>query len=261
VITLLLACAPDYTVLTPKDSATEGPDETPDSSAPAEEDLTWEDASLVITSPESGQFLPLGEATTFSAVVYDKNGAATDFDEIQWSTNQDSAWSLLGRSIEDSSLDVGVHTLTAEVELPNGDRLVYAIGGVLVQSPYAGTYSGEVVMNAAYDTYAVGCSGSALLYIDTYGEAVTGEASCLISLMGYELDGTYNLDMQNAEGTVDGDLGLDLQWFELPIPATGNVSTDGAFAVSFETEFDIGTPVILDGTVEAIRISRDLPEN
>ena len=157
---LLLACDPDYKITT-GDSGTFA-DGTADSGPSQEElDAIWDGARLVIDSPQSGAFLPLGTSSQFKATVYDKDGNATDFDDVGWSSDVDTAWSLLGHDVTDSTLSVGRHAITAEADLPNGDRLAYTVGGVLVQSPYAGIYTGTMSMNVAYDTYQVGCSGAA----------------------------------------------------------------------------------------------------
>ena len=49
------------------------------------------------------------------------------------------------------SRSVGTHTILAQTELPNGDRLAYAIGGVWVQHEDAGTYSGEFQVDFTTD--------------------------------------------------------------------------------------------------------------
>ena len=50
-------------------------------------------------------------------------------------------WEETGDSLE-AELPVGEQVITANARLPNGDRLSYAIGGILVQHPDAGTYVG-----------------------------------------------------------------------------------------------------------------------
>ena len=44
-------------------------------------------------------------------------------------------------------LDIGIHSISATVELPNGDRLKETLGGIRIQSPLTGVYSG----NANFD--------------------------------------------------------------------------------------------------------------
>ena len=70
-----------------------------------------------------------------------------------------------GLSFSDDTLGVGTHAITAEVSLPNGDRLSYTNGGILVQSIYAGTYAGLFDSTVTYDTYSLGCAGAATLVV------------------------------------------------------------------------------------------------
>ena len=225
---------------------------------PSEEELDalWAGSRLEIHSPLSGAFLPLGEDATFSATVYDAAGAPTDFDQIAWSSDQDPAWAPIGAEVTDSTLSAGIHTLTAEAALPNGDRLAYAVGGVLVQHPDAGVYTGILSMTAAYDTYSVGCAGNATVVVDAQGEAVTGEATCLLSLQGVELDGTYVLDMQNDAGAVSGTVNLDLQWFQLPVEGAGTLG-GGDFATDFTASFNVGAEITITGHIDAALLTRD----
>ena len=260
-LSLLFACAPEFKVLTPTDDSGDiGPTEGDDSGLTEEEEALWAGATLKIDAPESGAFLPLGEDANFEASVYDAEGNLLDFDAITWATDQDSTWSLLGASVADATLGVGRHALTASAVLPNGDRLAYTVGGVLVQSAYAGVYAGTLSMDAAYDSYAVGCAGAASVIIDAAGTAVTGDAGCLLSLQGFDLDAQFNLDMENADGDVSGAMNLDLQFFEYPLDAAGSVTEDGEFTINFEASLDIGAPVTLTGELNALRISREVPQ-
>lgn len=242
----LVACKPAE-ISTGEDSAVgPGPDE--------ELDALWDGATISILIPASGDFLPYGEEADFEAVVYDAAGNPTDFADIVWSSDLDDAWAPAGAVFADDTLEVGTHAITAEALLPNGDRLAYTIGGVLVQSIYAGTYTGTVTMNVTYDTYQVGCSGATTLVIDPYGETVEGSSSCLISLQGYELDLALNIDGENDEsGKVSGDAAIDIFGYSFDMPLDGDVSEDGELTATFEsTEY-----LELDGEVDAVRISRD----
>lgn len=253
----LLACDPNYKITTGDSGVfADGTEDT----GPSQEELDalWDGARLEIESPQSGAYLPLGESSQFTAVVYDKNGVATDFDAIQWNTDQDSAWALNGRDVSDSNLIAGRHAITAVAALPNGDRLAYTVGGVLVQSPYAGIYTGTMSMNVAYDTYQVGCSGAANFSIDATGKVVSGTATCQISIQGYDLNGDYVLDLANADGAISGDINLDLQIFQYPLPTTGTVTEDGQFTAAFEAEFNVGATIAIDGGIDATRVSRDV---
>ena len=254
---LLLACDPNYKITT-SDSGTFA-DGTADSGPSQEElDALWDGARLVIDTPQSGAFLPLGTESEFKATVYDKDGNATDFDQVDWRSDVDTAWTLLGHDVSDSTLSVGRHAITAEAPLPNGDRLAYTVGGVLVQSPYAGIYTGTMSMNVSYDTYQVGCAGAANFTVDPTGTVVAGDATCELSLQGYALNGNYVLDLANAQGAISGDINLDLQFFQYPLPTAGTLSEDGTFSASFEADINLGAAITITGGIEATRISRDV---
>jgi hypothetical protein len=229
---------------------------------PEEDYSEFDGASLVIHEPASGDFLPYGETASFSAEVIGADGNTLDFDDIVWTSDIDDAWTLTGRDLSDDSLDVGTHALTAEASLPNGDRLAYTIGGVLVQSAYTGVYTGTLTVDVAADyngtTYAAGCSGAITLVVDVYGETATGDAGCLISLFGYDLDTTYVFDLENDDGSLSGTAGLDLSFYTLDIDTTGDISDDGVATLSFAT--DIYGYGDLTGEVEATRVSRDVSE-
>ena len=119
----LLACDPTYKITTGDSGVfVDGTQDT----GPSQEELDalWDGARLEIEAPQSGSYLPLGDPAQFTAVVYDKDGVATDFDGIQWSTDQDATWALSGRDVSDSNLIAGRHALTAQAALPNGDRQI-----------------------------------------------------------------------------------------------------------------------------------------
>lgn len=220
----------------------------------------YDDATLVVLSPASGAFLPWGDPTEFAAEVHAADGSVMPFDDITWSSDIDSMWAITGSDVEDASLDVGTHAITAQAKLPNGDRLAYTIGGVLVQSPYTGVYSGDLSVTASGDyngtPLSVGCSGALTVVIDAYGELATGDAGCLISLLGYDLDTTYAIELDNTDGDLEGQVALDLVITNYDIDSSGSVTEDGELDGSFST--DIFGYLTLDGSYEATRISRDV---
>lgn len=219
--------------------------------------VDWEGASLVINSPLSGAFVPHGEAATFSATVYDAAGAPTTFDSIEWGSDLDAAWTITGGNVSDATLDVGTHTITASAALPNGDRLSTAVGGVLVQSEFAGIYSGSISITASYDSYALGCTGTADLMVDAYGEIAEGEASCLLDFYGYyELDTTYGLDLEVDDGDLSGIAQADLVLATYDFEIEGEVNADGILSASFEDSVYGYLDVL--GEIEAERITRDV---
>lgn len=243
----LVACKPAE-ISTGDDTA------TPTGPTDEELDAQWSGATLQIISPASGDFLPYTEEADFEAVVYDAEGNPTDFADITWTSDVDTAWVPMGAAFADDTLEVGTHALTATAVLPNGDRLAYTIGGVLVQSIYAGTYTGTVTINVTYSDYQVGCSGATTLIIDPYGELVEGAASCIISLQGYELDLSLGIDAENDEaGKIEGDAAIDLFGYAFEMPLDGDVSEDGELTADFEsTDY-----LELAGSLDAVRISRD----
>lgn len=250
----LAACQPQYTV-------GDAPGEATSDETSAEEDTSeWDGATLVVEAPASASFLPLGEDSDFLATVYDAAGNATDFDDIQWASNVSGDWAPVGHAFQDAGLDAGTHALTATATLPNGDRLVYTVGGVLVQSAYAGVYSGTMSMALAieYDgtAYEVGCSGAATLVVDALGETATGGANCLLSLMGYELDTAYAFDLQNDDGELSGSTALDLTYYQFDLDTSGEVEEDGALSGDFWG--DLSGYGEADGHFEAERITRDV---
>lgn len=215
----------------------------------------YDGASLVVLSPASGDFLPWAEDASFVAELHGADGAVMPFDDIVWTSDVDGAWTLTGASVVDDTLDVGTHALTATASLPNGDRLAYTIGGVLVQSPYAGIYTGTLAIDASYDTYALGCSGATTITVDAYGETATGDASCLLSLGGYDIDTAYLFDYTNDAGVLSGSSSIDLGFYQYDIDTAGTLDTDGNLEADFTTDV---AGLALTGTVTATRVTRDL---
>ncbi len=215
----------------------------------------YDGAMLKIISPASGDFLPWSEDATFSAEIVDTSGNVMDFSDIVWSSDIDPTWTITGTNVVDNTLGVGTHALTATAELPNGDRLAYTIGGVLVQSPYSGIYSGTLQINAAYGTYAVGCAGATTITVDAYGQAVSGDAGCILSLNGYDINSSYIIAYDNTDGALTGTTSIDLSFYQYDIDTTGTLDTDGNLAADFTTDI---AGMTLTGALTATRITRDL---
>lgn len=220
----------------------------------------WADAELRITAPTSGTFLPLEEPREFAAVVLDAAGLPVEVDPITWTASADVTWQREGATFTDDLLDVGLHDLTAEVVLPNGDRLAHTVGGVLLQSMYAGTWSGLFTTDVQVDQYVATCSGTVLLVVDPYGEAATGDASCLVSLQGFDLELAYVFDLTNDAGTLTGTAGADVFGFTTyDLPATGQLDPEsGVLTLDFAGDIDLfAFQAQIDGVVDADRVSRD----
>jgi hypothetical protein len=234
-------------------------DDTSDTSDTGEPDPVWDEAMLSILAPSSGAFVPLGESASFEAMVYDSEGNDLGWDAIDWSSNADGDWAFTAASFEDDSLSVGKHDITASTQLPNGDRLAMTVGDVLVQSPYAGTYTGTVYTEITIEynkvPYTVSCAGATTIVVDAEGQAAVGESSCLVSLMGYDMDLALSLDATNDEGDLDGEMAVSMVLFDVGIAATGSVSEDGALEMSFAD--DVYGYAQIAGSVDADRLSRD----
>lgn len=252
-----IGCKPQYTVdedIGDSNPADEGEDDLPDDGVDTE---AFTDATLEILSPLSGDFLPLGEDHDFEAVLRDSSGTIMDFEDIVWTTSADD-WTATGGTFTNNGLDVGTHTITAEALLPNDNRLVFAVGGVLVQHEDAGTYVGDLKVNitAEYDGTPIttACIGAAVLTVDPYGEHAVGDSTCTISLLGFELEAAHEFDLGVNDGQVDGDAIVDLSFFAIDMAVDGGLSDghmDAAWAGSLGGYGD------LDGTLDLDRITRD----
>ena len=223
-------------------------------------DAEWAGARLVVEEPISASFLPLGDPSEFKAVVYNSAGEATDFSDITWTSDIDAEWAPTGSTFEDDTLGVGIHALTAEAALPNGDRLAYTVGGILVQSIYTGVYVGDLAITASGDyngqTLSLGCSGALTIVVDEEGKTGTGDAGCLLSLLGYDIDTAYLFDLANDDGDISGTASIDLQFYQLPVDTTGTLTEDGQLDGDFSA--DVAGYLAMEGTYSATRITRDL---
>ena len=268
ILPLVFGCRQYESVITPlddtgsKDTTDTGdpPDDTDTSDTDTgEPDPIWDVAMLSIVSPESGTFIPLGEAADFEAVVLDTEGNELDWDAIDWSSSADGDWAFTAASFEDDTLSVGKHDITAATQLPNGDRLAMTVGDVLVQSPYAGTYTGTVYVEITIDykgvPYTVSCAGATTIVVDQLGETIGGDSSCLVSLMGYDMDMALALDAANDDGAVDGEMAVNLVLFDVGIAAEGTITEDGELYAEFAD--DVYGYADIAGNVDANRISRD----
>ena len=262
---LLGACKQQYAVLDDKGGVgsttgetTPGETGTGTTGTEVEETHAWDEAELVILTPHSADWLDLGATSDFEAVVYDAEGNETDFDEISWSSDVDSAWTPSGSSFGDDSLDAGTHALTAKAILPNGNRLVYTIGGVHVQHEDAGIYAGNLAVDTTFDyngtEYTTTCLGAATVVVDIWGETGVGDSVCTISLLGYDLDATFDFALELADGAIGGSSAVDFSFFTYDIDTEGDVG-DGVLTADFsDTVYGY---VDLAGELDLTRITRD----
>jgi hypothetical protein len=234
-------------------------DDTGDADDTGSADPVWDSAVLQVIAPESGDFLPLEEAGHFEAQVTDAEGTALDWDEIAWTSSEDTDWNPVGASFDDAGLAVGRHDITAQTRLPNGDRLAWTVGDILVQSAYAGTYTGTIYVEITIDyngtPYTVSCAGATTLVVDPEGQTITGDSTCLVSLMGYDMDLAMVVDATNDDGAIQGEVAVDAGFFDVPIAASGSLSEDGDLLMEFAD--DVYGYAAVAGSVEATRISRD----
>ena len=249
----------------PDDDDTGDDDDDDDDDTPADDDTTgddddsmWDDAELVVYSPESGEFFPLGTPVLLDAEVVDGDGQPMEWDEIVWTTDQDGDFEFIGGGGEVEDFPVGEHVVKAETELPNGDRLTYAVGGVLVQHEYAGVYSGTV--NVGIDLEIQGypisgnCVGAVDFVVDPYGELLEGTGACIASIAGYlDLDLDLVIDGAIDGDLIDGQIGISVYgWFDLPTAYTGSFVASDEMEGSFNGEI-LG--VTMTGEISAHRVA------
>jgi hypothetical protein len=226
-----------------------------------EEDWSaWEGAELVVHSPESGALIWLGEEAEFEAEIIAVDGSSLDWEEVLWSTDLDENWDAQGLEFENDALIAGLHDLRVETTLPTGDHLVWVVGGVRVQHEHAGTYVGNMLVDATteYDgsELTTTCIGAAILIVDAEGSAATGDSNCLISLLGYDIEANYDFDMSLDGDDLEGTAALDLTFSSMDFEALGEVE-DGTMTASWADSL-YGT-VEMAGTLELERISYEIP--
>ena len=152
-IFFLLACTTEETneALCPEEVQDSAVVLEPSEPAEEPEDFSmWENATLRIVSPLPAQRIGIGEEQEFVATLLNNEGEELSLEEvdIQWTSDLDESWSFDEFSFSDANLSAGVHLIEAQAVLPNDNRLTYALGGIKVQHPYAGTYSGTTTIDA-----------------------------------------------------------------------------------------------------------------
>ncbi|MEC7239893.1 MAG: hypothetical protein VXW32_01525 [Myxococcota bacterium] len=259
---LLWACGSDNAVVSLEGEGEEPGTEEPGSEQPGTEEPgtaepvdPYEGATLEIVSPAANSFVPYGEPTDFEAVLWSKDGDPLDFEDINWNSTIDENWRITAGAFEDDELDVGVHTLRVNAELPNGERLFDAVGGVWVQSEVAGTYAGSIIVDADLGEFQVGCAGGAIMVLDVYGEVAEGEADCILSIQGQATELAYVFDLENGKDGLLGEAAVDIYGFQLPTEYEGSVSRDGELEGYWEQSI-LGF-MDLSGELRMNRVSRD----
>ena len=233
------------------DDATDDDDDTVDTSM-------WDGSELLVHSPMSGSFVPLSDPMHLEGEVIDADGESTDFDEIVWTTDQDAEFEYIGAMGDVEDFPVGEHVIKATAELPNGDRLIYAVGGVLVQHEYAGVYSGTVNINIDMEIQgypiSASCVGSTDFLVDPYGEILEGSGACIASVMGMlDLDVSLIIQGEIYDELVDGTISIDIAgWFELPSTFNGEFVSSDEFSANFDYDY---SGVAVSGEVQAHRVA------
>lgn len=236
-----------------------------DTDPPVDPHHEYDGANLRITSPESGAFLFLEDPRTFSAVVRDANAAVMPFTDIHWSSDADATWVPVGDSFEDTALAPGVHNITAEAALPNGDRVAHTIGGVRLQSRWTGTYTGlfttSVNVTIQNTPVTLTCSGAATLGVDRLGATATGDSNCLLAISTFSIPAAFAFDLTNDNGALSGAAAVDLGFlgtFQIG-DASGTIDPSSYdLALTFNGAMpQNGT---IDGSVDATRVSLDPPQ-
>ena len=255
ILSILLGCQ-NYGII----AADDNPSDDTDADTQIEDDFSeWDGAWLEVITPQSGDFLPWDQESPFQAVVYLSDGTEADFQDVQWSSSEDESWALIGSDATDANLEIGEHAITALAELPNGDRLTYTMGGVLVQHEDAGIYVGNVKVDVSinYDgsDYSAGCTGAVTIYVDAYGESAYGDSTCTLSLLGYDQDTSYGFSLEVDEGDMYGAAAVDLSLFKYDFEMDGDVG-EGTLSGSWSD--DIFGYVGVAGDLSATRISRSL---
>ena len=263
---ILPACSPQYGVAlkgeTLADSAVNEPDDENEEEVP--EDFTmYEDAVIRIVRPASGDFVAYGEPYEFEAVITNPDGEELEVDGIKWKSDEDEAWTVTGLTVEDDSIDVGTHTITAEVVMPDGARVAHTIGGVLVQHEAAGTYIGDMVLSldASFGETPVGasCVGAAVVVIDTYGETVDGSSECTLDLLGYaSFDVAHGFEYDLDDNELEGSALVAIPFLgELPFSSEGTLDDE---TITTVWEGGFGETFQIDGVLEVTRLTRDITD-
>ena len=241
---LMLACTQEKTLVETcpeeiEDSAIlEEPISEPSEPIEEPEDFSmWEEASLRILSPQPAQLIPIGEEQEFTATIIDTEGNTLPLEEaeIVWKSDIDEHWTSSDFSFNNDSLSAGIHIIEAQAILPNNNRLTYALGGIKVQHPYAGTYSGTTTINATITDWngnetIVSCAGAATLIVNLEGTKATGDSACILQLFGQAQETTYDFDIDIQENDLSGLAIADLVIAQRDFPLTGTISEDGMTA-------------------------------
>lgn len=265
-ILFLLACTAEENneTLCPEDiqdsAITLEPTSEPSEPAEEPEDFSiWEDATLRIVSPLPAQRIGIGEDQEFLATLVNQEGEELPLEEVdlQWTSDIDESWSFGDFSFTDATLSPGTHVIEAQAILPSNDRLTYALGGIKVQHPYAGTYSGTTTINATITDWngnetVVSCAGAATLVVNLEGTKATGSSACILQLFGQAQETSYEFDIDINESDLSGLAIADFVIAQRDFPLTGTISENTMSASWADTVY--GT-IDVEGQLDLEKVS------
>jgi hypothetical protein len=237
-----------------------GPWEDPTTPPAPTDDPIYEGAYARILSPAPDEVVPLAEPFVFEVGVFAEDGSPLEADEVEWFASGDPDFGSDQLVFETDTLALGTHEITAIVDLPNGDRVAHAVGGVRVQSAVAGTYAGLFSVDGTVAGITITCTGAAVIVLDAAGQAGEGDGDCLVSMLGISVPMTWDFALTYAAGALTGEASVDLVgFFSYDVPMTsGAVDPEGA---GLTLEFAATIPFVGDlaAFLEAPRISLDAP--
>ena len=251
----------------PEDSPDVVPDETDTPDVPDEppppEVSPFDGALLQVLKPISASIDNDGNGTlAVEGWVVDAEGDRLDFTELRWwiaETGDD----LFEGNAGEAPLRNGVWTVIVEADLPNGDHLAAAIGGVRVQGPRAGIYAGLVDLTATVGGLGVPltstCLGSLILEVGFDGDVISGEGDCGLDFLtiSLSLDLAYEVEGDVTDPDADGALLIDAGLIDLPVDWEGGFNRDGDLNATLSPfGFELfGYTLDFQGTLEAQRVS------
>lgn len=216
----------------------------------------YDGAMLVVNEPLSGDIYLRDEGLPFEGMIVDAEGAPLPFDDIVWTTDLEDGELLVGASGQEF-VGWGIHTITATADLPNGDRLVYTAGGVRVQGEHTGVYAGNlnITLDAEFQGTPVSgsCNGGLDFVVDMSGTVLDGGGGCTVDLIVLgQFDVDYVLDASVFDDDAEGNIGVDVGFFELPLEWDGRFENNS----DFEADFAGGALLFdMEGTISATRVS------
>lgn len=225
----------------------------------ATEDLfpEFDGAVLEVLAPVSGDIYYRDEGVPFEGRVVGADGNILAFDNIVWETDQEPGVQIFVGNEGSEYVNWGIHQITASADLPNGDRLVFASGGVRVQGEHTGVYSGNLHINLSAEFQGTpisgSCNGGLDFTVDMSGTILDGGGECTVDLLVLgQFDVSYNLDASVFEDDAEGDLGVDVGFFEIPIQWDGQFEDEDRLLADFS-----GGAFLFDmsGDIDAHRVS------